>query len=46
METSQQEDLAAPDVPEEQFLVEESLVKISVVRIMCYYLFVVITGIF
>ena len=35
-----------PDLHEEQFLEEESLVKISFCIRMCYYLYVVITGIF
>ena len=53
METSQQEDLAAPDLPEEQFLEEESLVKISfwstynVLLLVCgYHRYILIYGVF
>ena len=53
METSQQEDLAAPDLPDEQFLEEESLVKISfcstynMLLLVCgYHRYILIYGIF
>ena len=53
METSQQEDLAAPDLPEEQSLEEESLVKINfcstydVLLLVCgYHRYILIYGIF